>query len=76
MFCNRIPVKNITDTDSNELVRRYEYNIPPCCSCKSLEQHESMGLCWGLLSRVENDRDIIGLCDECDMNECSPFFNN
>lgn len=64
-----IPVREI-----NMLEEKYESSIPPCCVYKTMKAHIEIGLCWGLLHRIEKDKSILGLCDECDTNERSPYF--
>ena len=54
----------------------YAASIPPCCSFQSLEQHEAIGLCWSLLYRVEYNKPIAGMCDDCTENKVSPYGIN
>jgi hypothetical protein len=66
---NRIKVVQIT----HDL---YEKNIPPCCAFKTMEEHQDIGLCWGLSSRIQQGRSVYGLCDDCIENEQSPYRIN
>lgn len=60
-----------------ELTREdYERKIPPCCSYRTIEQHEDIGLCWSLATRVQLEKPITGMCDECTENSVSPFAIN
>jgi len=60
----------------NPIKEKYEASIPQCCSYRTPGEHEDMGLCWGLLKRIEENIAIEGLCDECDLNVRSPFFQH
>jgi len=43
----------------------YEQNIPKCCSYRTLQEHEEIMLCWGLVSAIENEKEMnCGSCPE------------
>lgn len=42
----------------------YELAIPKCCSYRTIEDHEDIMLCWGLLSAIEKGE--IMNCSGCD----------
>ena len=54
----------------------YAASIPPCCNFRTIEDHENIGLCWGLITRLERNKPITGLCDECCENSVSPYAIN
>lgn len=59
-------------------LRKEEYanKIPPCCSFQSIEEHEGIGLCWSLVHRIEYNKPIVGMCDDCTENKVSPYGIN
>jgi len=44
----------------------YAAAIPECCEYRTLAEHESIMLCWGLAKAVEEGRTMN--CSGCDCN--------
>lgn len=43
----------------------YKKNIPKCCSLKTIQQHEDILLCWGLLASIKKGYTMD--CGDCEM---------
>lgn len=71
-------VRIIATSDNRNKITKEEYgkNIPPCCSFKSIEEHEHIGLCWSLVYRLETGKSVVGMCDDCTENPVSPYAIN
>lgn len=44
----------------------YKYSIPECCRYRTIEEHENILLCWGLVVAIENG--VTMNCDGCTEN--------
>lgn len=43
----------------------YEKSIPSCCLYRTIAEHESIMLCWGLVSAIEKGKQMnCGSCPE------------
>ena len=47
-------------------VDNYAANIPKCCAYQTIEQHEDILLCWGLVRSIEQDKQHT--CGWCELN--------
>lgn len=47
-------------------IEQYEAAIPKCCAYQSIEAHESIMFCWGLIKSVEQGEKMN--CDKCPEN--------
>ena len=45
---------------------QYEAAIPGCCTYQTMEAHEEIMLCWGLVRALENGEKMN--CDNCPEN--------
>jgi len=44
----------------------YAACIPSCCVYRTIDEHESIMLCWGLVASVEQGKKMN--CSTCDFN--------
>lgn len=61
-----LPLVNLTSSKIKVTPEIYAANIPSCCRLQSLEAHESIMLCWGLVNSIENNNKIE--CGWCEFN--------
>ncbi len=45
---------------------QYEAAIPKCCAYQTMEAHEHIMLCWGLVSAIEKSKEMN--CSGCSEN--------
>ena len=77
MEASKVRIIDIGFEKAKELTKEdYEASIPPCCSFQSIEEHENIGLCWSLVTRVQLNKPIAGMCDDCTENKVSPYGIN
>lgn len=50
---------------NEEYKQKYVEAIPGCCRLRTLEEHEEIMLCWGLLAQVRDKTEATpcGLCE-------------
>ena len=47
-------------------IEQYEAAIPKCCAYQTIEAHEHIMLCWGLVSAIEKGKQMN--CNGCSEN--------
>lgn len=77
MESTKVRIIATSDRKARDMTKEeYEASIPPCCSFQTIEEHERIGLCWSLATRVQLDKPIAGMCDDCTENKVSPYGIN
>lgn len=52
-------------------IEQYMAKVPDCCAMKTIEEHQEIMLCWGLLAAVKANLDMN--CGGCEYNTAPPL---
>ena len=63
---SKVTIKDDILPVETHTIEQYEVAIPECCAYQTIEEHENIMLCWGLVRAEEEGRKMN--CDNCTEN--------